>query len=122
MTPAEPIIPPPVPARAVAPRRRCVRHDAREAVARCVECGGGFCRECVTEYEDRIYCASCHGRLVAAATRLPRRVPWARLRKAAATAGSIVCLVIGFYLLGRALVAIPSDFHDGTIWKEAVAP
>ncbi len=122
MTPAEPIIPPPVPARAVAPRRRCVRHDAREAVARCVECGGGFCRECVTEHEDRIYCASCHGRLVAAATRLPRRVPWARVRKAAATAGSIVCLVIGFYLLGRALVAIPSDFHDGTIWKEAVAP
>lgn len=122
MTPPDAIIPPPVPARAVAPRRRCVRHDAREAVARCVECGGGFCRECVTEHEDRIYCASCHGRLVAAATRRTRKMPWERVRKALVTTGSIACLVIGFYLLGRALVAIPSDFHDGTIWKETIAP
>ncbi len=122
MTPTDAIIPPPVPARAVAPRRRCVRHDTREAVARCVECGGGFCRECVTEHEDRIYCASCFSRLVAAATRRPRRVPWARVRGAAMTAGSVFCLVLGFYLLGRVLVAIPSEFHDGTIWKEKLTP
>lgn len=122
MTPPEAIIPPPVPARAVAPRRRCVRHDAREAVARCMECGGGFCRECVTEHENRIYCASCFGRLVAAATRPTRHVPWTRIRRAAVAAGSVLCLVLGFYLLGRVLVAIPSEFHDGTVWKENLSP
>jgi hypothetical protein len=120
MTPADAFIPPPVPARAVAPRRRCVRHEEREAVARCVDCGGGFCRECVTEHEDRLYCATCFARHAAVATarRGARRVSWTRVRGAAITAGSVLCLVLGFYLLGRALAAIPSDFHDGTVWKE----
>lgn len=122
MTPPDAIIPPPVPARAVAPRRRCVRHGAREAVARCVDCGGGFCRECVTEHEDRLYCATCFARLAATAARRPGRVSWGRVRGAAITAGSLFCLVTGFYLLGRALAAIPTDFHDGTVWKETLDP
>jgi B-box zinc finger. len=119
MTPGA-AIPPPVPPRPAAPRRRCVRHETREAVARCVDCGGGFCRECVTEHEDRLYCATCFARVVAAAARKPRRVSWKRIRGMVTAAGAMLCLVAGFYLLGRALAAIPADVHDGTLWREAV--
>ncbi len=120
MNPPAAIIPPPVPARAVAPRRRCVRHEEREAVARCVDCGGGFCRECITEHENRLYCAPCFARRTAPATPKPARRSWSGLRPLLLGAGSVFCLVLGFYLLGRVLASIPSDFHDGTIWREAV--
>lgn len=121
MTP-DAVIPPPVPARAVAPRRRCVRHEEREAVARCVDCGGGFCRECVTEHEDRLYCAPCFARRATEAARRSGGVPWRRVRAIAFTAGSGFCLAAGFYLLGRALAAIPTNVHDGTVWKETFGP
>lgn len=121
MTP-DAVIPPPVPARAVAPRRRCVRHEEREAVARCVDCGGGFCRECVTEHEDRLYCAPCFARRATAGARRSVRAPWRRARSAALAAGSVFFLVAGFYLLGRALAAIPTQVHDGTVWKETFDP
>lgn len=117
---ADAATPPPVPPRAVAPRRRCARHEAREAVARCVDCGGGFCRECVTEHEDRLYCAPCFSLRVAPAARKAGGAPRRRLRGAAATACAMACLVAGFYLLGRALAAIPTKVHDGTVWKETL--
>jgi len=39
--------------------QRCHHHAEREAVARCPECGFFYCRECVTEHDDRVICASC---------------------------------------------------------------
>jgi len=44
--------------------QRCLNHTFREAVARCPECGHYFCRECITEHEDRVVCASCLRKLV----------------------------------------------------------
>ena len=44
---------------------RCLHHPVREAVARCPECGQFFCRECITEHEDRVVCSSCLKRLTA---------------------------------------------------------
>ena len=38
---------------------RCWNHEAREAVCRCPECLRSYCRECVTEHEARLLCASC---------------------------------------------------------------
>lgn len=126
--PPQPPPPPPVPTaggRRAGPRRRCVRHEEREAVARCVACGGGFCRECITEHEDRLYCGPCFARSVGrAAAPAPARVRvnWSRLRGAAATAGSLLCLLTAFYLLGRALVLAPAEFHEGEVWKETFLP
>src|ERR1700679_3939760 len=37
----------------------CWNHESREAVCRCPRCGNSFCRECVTEHEFRLLCASC---------------------------------------------------------------
>jgi hypothetical protein len=39
--------------------QRCLHHHEREAVARCPECGHYFCRECITEHDERVICASC---------------------------------------------------------------
>ena len=109
-------IPPPVPVGPAAPRRRCARHEEREAVARCVGCGGGFCRECITEHEGRFYCAPCFARQTAAGKKPARaRVAW---RGGVVTAGSLLCLTLAFYLLGRLLAAMPPQLHDGTVWKE----
>ncbi len=92
-------------------------------MARCVACAGGFCRECITEHEDRLYCGPCFARVVESRRRAAggARTDWRRWRGAAATAGSLLCLLAGFYLLGRVLAAIPPDFHDGTVWKKEFA-
>jgi hypothetical protein len=39
--------------------QRCTNHEMREAVCRCPLCRRSFCRECVTEHEDRLVCAAC---------------------------------------------------------------
>ena len=39
--------------------QRCFNHALREAAARCPGCGNFFCRECVTEHDDRVLCAAC---------------------------------------------------------------
>lgn len=111
----------PTAARRPAPGRRCVRHDTREAVGRCTACEGGFCRECITEHEGKLYCAPCFARRVESAKKVAKPRDWKRLRAAALTAGSVLCLVVGFYLLGRLLAAVPPEFHDGTIWREELA-
>ena len=56
--------------------QRCFNHAGREAVARCPECGQFFCRECITEHEDRVLCSACLKKL----TRRPlaRRFAFAR--------------------------------------------
>lgn len=40
-------------------QQRCWNHEAREAACRCPQCGRSFCRECVTEHESRLLCATC---------------------------------------------------------------
>ena len=83
---------------------RCFHHPLREAAARCPACRRPFCRECVTEHEDRVLCASC-----LAATLAPAR---ARRRGAfgapLATASGFLAAWLFFFLLGRLLAALPS--------------
>jgi len=62
--------------------QRCRNHEAREAVCRCPSCGNSFCRECVSEHEFRLLCASCIHALTQARRdarakkrRMPRSVP-----------------------------------------------
>src|ERR1043166_5979979 len=58
-------------------QQRCLNHSFREAVARCPECKRYFCRECVTEHDDRLICAACLKKLSRPAA--ARRVRWAGL-------------------------------------------
>jgi len=95
-------------------RQRCTHHASREAAARCPECRRYFCRECITEHEDRVICASCLKQLVGKKT--GRLHPLRSL-------GTMTCLITGFltlwlcfYALGQMLLAIPTSFHDGAVW------
>lgn len=106
-------------------RQRCVRHADREAAARCPACGRFFCRECVTEHDGRLLCASCIHSLQARAE-APRRITLRSLLRpagAAAAAAAGFLLLWGFYALaGVILSAIPHTFHDSTAFERLAAP
>ena len=87
-------------------------------------CAGGFCRECVTEHEDRLYCGTCFTAHIEQGRRASRRgrTDWGRWKAAATTAGSLLFLVAGYYALGRMLAALPADVHDGTVWEAPFKP
>jgi hypothetical protein len=95
--------------------QRCFNHAAREAVARCPECKQFFCRECVTEHEDRVVCADCLKKL----THKPLTQRFALipiLRLAQCALGLLIAWYF-FFLIGEGLVKLPDSFHEGTLWQ-----
>lgn len=96
--------------------QRCIRHPEREAAARCPECSRFFCRECVSEHEDRVLCASC----LAAGLRVQAqgRSRFRHLGRAVFAMLSICLAWWVFDLLGRGLMRLPSSVHEGTVWEE----
>jgi hypothetical protein len=55
-------------------RQQCFNHPGREAVVRCPGCHRDYCRECVTEHDDRYLCSSCLRQQAAQNTPGPQRV------------------------------------------------
>ncbi len=93
--------------------RRCFNHSGREAAARCPLCGKFFCRECVAEHDGRMICARC----------LPQDKGGRRkgrffrgLLRGIQTLVGMLVLWLAFFLMGRALLNLPSSFHEGTLW------
>ncbi len=88
---------------------RCFNHGQREAVARCPSCRRHYCRECVTEHDHKLLCASCIEALASTHAAKERRrwpfIPTVQLFAA------LFVLWISFYGVGRALLLIPSEFH-----------
>lgn len=95
--------------------QRCFNHVVREAVARCPECGNFFCRECITEHEDRVVCSACLKKLV----RIPlaRRPAFLRLFRFVQCATAVFIVWFFFFLIGALLLKIPASFHEGTLWQ-----
>lgn len=99
-------------------QQRCYHHGRREAVVRCPQCRRYFCRECVTEHRDRMLCSDCLNRVTGKAGTIPRR--WRqRWNLLAQGALGFMLLWYAFYLVGVMLLAIPHEWHEGTIWQEA---
>ena len=102
-------------------KSRCINHSSREAVARCPVCRHFFCRECVTEHGGKVICASCLQKSVSTAEakkttgRLLRAAE--KMEMAFRAAVGLFLLWIVFYAVGQILLAIPSDFHSGNIWR-----
>lgn len=94
--------------------QRCFHHVEREAAARCPECRRFFCRECVTEHEGVIFCASCLADASGGDTKSKRRVS---LVRGVLLIGSCAVLWCSFFALGRMLLVLPDTFHDGTVWS-----
>jgi hypothetical protein len=95
--------------------QRCFNHATREAVARCPECGRFFCRECVTEHDDRVVCSACLKQL--ARVPLAKRPAFIRLVRVSQGAAGIIVAWFFFFMIGDVLLRIPSSFHDGTLWQ-----
>jgi hypothetical protein len=91
--------------------QRCQVHAERQAVVRCPSCGSYFCRECVTEHEQKFLCSSCIQRV------MPRVEPgdW-NATWFMAIFKTMVGLAVAwffFYLIGQSLILIPPNVHDG---------
>ena len=95
--------------------QRCFNHATREAVARCPSCGQFFCRECITEHENRVICAACLRKL--ARVPLLQRRGLARLIRGGQCLVGLVAAWFFFYLIGESLLALPTSFHEGTLWQ-----
>ena len=54
--------------------QQCFNHPGREAIVRCPACKRDFCRECVTEHEDRYLCSTCLLRESAKAAQSKRKI------------------------------------------------
>lgn len=96
--------------------QRCVHHPDREAAARCPECRRFFCRECVSEHDGRVLCATC----LAAGLRVQ-----AMVSSRFGFIGRALCAVLGlclawwfFDLVGQGLMRVPASVHEGSIWEE----
>jgi len=98
-------------------RQRCLNHPGREAAARCLECGRFYCRECVTEHDDRIICAACLQKAAGAHT-VKRTAFW---RSWILPLAGLLIAWISYYEIGRYLISEPSEFHALTLWKEAMS-
>jgi hypothetical protein len=96
-------------------RQRCYNHAWREAAARCPECGRYFCRECITEHEDRVLCAACLMRLTGSEEERVSRVEY--LIRAMQFVIGLLILWFFFFMLGQGLLALPTSFHEGAVWQ-----
>jgi uncharacterized paraquat-inducible protein A len=94
--------------------RRCSNHPQREASARCPECKNYFCRECITEHDDRVLCASCLAKLSGKKDEALSRWMWAPRLALALLA--IAAIYIAILLCGNMLLSIPSQFHATGGW------
>ena len=102
-------------------QQSCLNHATREAVARCPECSHFYCRECIAEHDDRVICAACLRKLLRPVGK--KQSPLFRwLARAAAFGFSLLTGWAAFYLVGKILLGIPTDFHNGTVWHNDLFP
>jgi len=94
-------------------QQRCQLHHDREAVARCPECAKFYCRECVTEHEERMICASCLRRMTEAGP-AHERVALRVVGRVLLAGGGVFLAWCWFFVLGQILLKLPSQFHEGT--------
>jgi hypothetical protein len=76
---------------------RCLFHPLREAAARCPHCGGTFCRECVTDEDDKLACPPCLRRMTRPPAPKPSLVR--QFRQVVAGFIALACLVTLFFSL-----------------------
>jgi late competence protein required for DNA uptake (superfamily II DNA/RNA helicase) len=95
-------------------QRRCSNHPTREASARCPECGQYYCRECITEHDDRVLCASCLAKIS-----LKKEATKQRGSLAGKLALAFLALIVTyalFLLIGTLLLSVPTQFHSKGGW------
>lgn len=96
-------------------QQRCFNHALREAAARCPACGHFYCRECITEHEDRVICAACLVRLSGATASVGKR--FAAVIRGCQFAIGFLVVWLFFYWVGDMLLSISSSYHESGVWR-----
>ncbi len=100
--------------------QRCYHHAHREAVARCPSCHHHYCRECSTEHDGRMLCASCLANM-SAEKPTQRRVLRIITTPTALLLGLIASWLF-FQAVGGILVRLPAAFHEGRPHEWVASP
>lgn len=95
--------------------QRCFHHSRREAAARCPGCGHFYCRECITEHEDRVICAACLKKLVNPP--FTQKRGFVGLVRTVQVGVGLLTVWLFFYLFGQLLLSIAPSFHEGAVWR-----
>ena len=95
--------------------QRCFNHAQREAVARCPSCAQYFCRECITEHDDRIICAACLRKL--SKTSFLKSPGLVRALRVGHFLLGFLAAWFLFYMAGEFLLQQPAAFHEWTLWN-----
>ncbi len=93
-------------------QQRCWNHEAREAVCRCPECGRSYCRECVTEHQARLLCATC----LAVLGRKGARPKGGGAGTALLAAAGVMLAWLLFFSAGEAIVLVVQRVEQ-TSWQ-----
>ena len=97
-------------------QQKCYNHKHREAAARCPECTRFFCRECITEHDDRVLCTQCLENIITNSQKKSSSlgVIYQVFRFISGT----IIIWLAFYYIGIMLLSLPTDFHEGSIWPD----
>jgi hypothetical protein len=97
-------------------QQHCFHHGTREAAVCCPECRRLFCRECVTEHDDRMLCRDCLSRLADKKKKSTGRWRYLLAISMQGLSGFLLLWYL-FFCVGQLLLAIPTSFHEGAIWE-----
>jgi hypothetical protein len=94
----------------------CWNHPVRGAVCACPVCRRSFCRECVSEHDSRLLCASCIQAAVAAPVPSSGRRIARLLVPALALASTLFAWAI-FFSLGQ-IIMETVGLADRSAWRD----
>ncbi|HEX2711555.1 MAG TPA: hypothetical protein VHM88_04935 [Candidatus Acidoferrales bacterium] len=120
MAPNAPAAPSGLPAPAGLRHAHCLFHPLREAAARCLHCGGTFCRECVTDEDNKLACPPCLRRMARPPASKPSLAR--RLRQVLAGVTALACLAALFFALLRWRVNTPELHLDFGVYDRLSGP
>ena len=95
-------------------QRRCHNHRERQAACRCPGCGFDFCRECVTEHDERLLCSRCM--LQSTAGHAHRRARGGVLPRIGIGLAGILAAWMFFFLVGEFATTMLAPKHEVQTW------